>query len=348
MKTTNKAFITVLMPAYNVEKYIRASIDSVLNQTFQDFELLIIDDGSSDNTLAIIKSYTDKRIKVLENTINKGLIYTLNRGLQHINTPYISRTDADDISTPDRLQKQIELMERNPNIGFCGTWLNSFKLSINEQNISYYTPTKHEEISIHLFFCRSWGGPPLIRKSILNKYNIQYDAREVTSEDYDLYLKISKVSQMVNIPEVLYHYRKHNDSICAKNKNIQKQAYKRIVKREVSLFYPNISQNEIGLHTKIVFEEDILGVEEVKKAISHLEKLYEINQKNNIFGQSYFKQFLEKWVLKICMKNTNQGLRIFVLYQKSKLKLKIGLHNTFRFFLDCLLKQKSAYLNENS
>ena len=112
--------VTVLMPVYNCEKYLRESIESILNQTFKDFEFLIINDGSSDKSAEIVESYNDNRINFVQNEKNIGLAASLNRGLDIAKGEYIARMDADDISLPERLEKQVRFMETNPQIGICG------------------------------------------------------------------------------------------------------------------------------------------------------------------------------------------------------------------------------------
>lgn len=107
---------SVIMAAYNAQEYIAEAIESILKQTFTDFEFIIIDDASTDNTSAIIHSYDDGRIKLIKNTVNLGLTKSLNIGLKHANGKYIIRTDADDVNLIDRFEKQIKYMESNPHI----------------------------------------------------------------------------------------------------------------------------------------------------------------------------------------------------------------------------------------
>ena len=122
--------VTILMPVYNAELYLKRAIESILNQTYKNIEFLIINDGSTDNSLAIIKSYSDKRIVLIENDKNSGLIYSLNIGLKKASGKYIARMDADDISYPTRIQKQCAFMENHNEIGILGTFIqkeNKFK-----------------------------------------------------------------------------------------------------------------------------------------------------------------------------------------------------------------------------
>ena len=113
--------ISVVMPAYNAENYIREAIDSILAQTFRDFEFLIIDDGSTDHTVEIIRSYSDSRIRLYQNERNMGVAATLNRGLDLARGEYIARMDADDISLPERFAKQAAYMDAHPDVAVCGS-----------------------------------------------------------------------------------------------------------------------------------------------------------------------------------------------------------------------------------
>ena len=122
------------MAAYNEEAYIRDAIVSVLNQTYENFEFIIINDGSTDQTESIIISITDKRIKYLKNEVNIKLIDSLNKGIALATGKYIARMDSDDICFPERLEKQVEFMEANPNIGISGAQLELFGRSKGQMN----------------------------------------------------------------------------------------------------------------------------------------------------------------------------------------------------------------------
>ena len=200
--------ITVLMPVYNGEKYLKEAIDSILSQSFKDFELLIINDGSTDNTENLLKSYNDFRIRIIDNKTNKGLIYSLNLGIKESKGEFIARMDADDISYPDRLKIQYEFMKNNPDVCVCGTGYQSFGAAnfIHSQNkqITIFDLTKNCCIAHHTVF---------IRKSILSKYNLEYSYDFFACEDYELWSRIVCLSKIVNIPDILLKYRIHNTNI---------------------------------------------------------------------------------------------------------------------------------------
>lgn len=200
--------VTVLMPVYNGEKYLKEAIDSILSQSFKDFELLIINDGSSDNTENLLKSYNDFRIRIIDNKTNKGLIYSLNLGIKESKGEFIARMDADDISYPDRLKIQYEFMKDNPDVCVCGTGFQSFGESnfIHSQNkqITIFNLIKNNPVAHPTVF---------IRKSILFKYNLEYSYDFFACEDYELWSRIILVSKIVNIPNILLKYRTHNTNV---------------------------------------------------------------------------------------------------------------------------------------
>ena len=120
------AQITIILPVYNGERYLREAIDSVLAQTYRDFELWVVNDGSTDGTVTIIDSYTDPRVRRVDNPHNMGLVATLNRAFAMVETPYIARMDDDDIWHEQKLELQMALLESRPDVGVCGTSIHKF------------------------------------------------------------------------------------------------------------------------------------------------------------------------------------------------------------------------------
>ncbi len=200
--------VTVLMPVYNAKIYLREAIDSILNQTFRDFEFLIINDASTDSSKNIILSYKDSRIRYFENKKNLGVARTLNRGLRLAKGEYIARMDADDISLPFRLERQVAYMYKHPRIAVCGTWL---KALYDTKGEIWKTPATHEEIrSLMLFHDAIFHPTVMIRTGIIKKYNLRYSESYPYAEDYELWIRITKHSLLANLPEVLLYHRVHH------------------------------------------------------------------------------------------------------------------------------------------
>lgn len=211
--------ISVIMPVYNGEKYLRQAIDSILSQTFSDFEFIIINDASKDSTEEIIKSYNDERIVYLKNEENLGVAGTLNKGIDAARGEYIARMDADDISMPDRFLKQVTIMDSNKDIGVCGGNLIIFGEEIDERNFIYSETDK--KIRVDMIFNSAFAHPAvMIRSSILSD-NIRYDIDFEKAEDYKMWYDIMRVSKGYNIQEPLLRYRHHQKQVTKVNKDEQ-------------------------------------------------------------------------------------------------------------------------------
>ncbi|NVM23939.1 MAG: glycosyltransferase, partial [Desulfobacterales bacterium] len=216
--------VTVLMSVYNGEKYLREAIDSILNQTFEDYEFLIIDDGSTDGTAAILGSYHDLRMKVVRNEENMGLTKSLNKGLTIAKGGYIARMDADDISLPERLQKQVEYLEVHPEIGVVGTWADY----TDEHGVSrgaWRFPTEPALVGWWIIL----GGFCLAHPSVMMRFDVIkrlgfYDPEAIYAQDCELWTRANSVTRLANIPEVLLRYRYQEKSIRARHSQEQWQA----------------------------------------------------------------------------------------------------------------------------
>ena len=207
--------VTVLMSVYNGERYLREAIDSIWNQTFTDFEFLIVNDGSTDRTAAILRSYDDSRIKIINNENNIGLTKSLNKGLGMARGVYIARMDADDVSMPERLEREVDFLETHHDYAVVGTFV---KVLNKNSDVIHIGDKLIEDAKIQEFLKRDnciTHGSAMIRKKCLIDVG-HYDESMARSQDYDLWLRLSEKYRLANIPEYLYMWRKHNENIEAK------------------------------------------------------------------------------------------------------------------------------------
>ena len=214
--------VSVLMPVYNTkEEYLREAIESILNQTFTDFEFVIINDGSTnENIEKVIKSYNDKRIRYF-NQDNHGLIYTLNKGIELCKGEYIARMDSDDISLPKRLEKQVKYLDSNSSVGVIGSWINCFPQG---KVVKLISQPKY----FNLLQGNCFAHPSLmIRKSVLKQFNFRY-GNYIHAEDYELWSRMIRYTEFCNIQEVLLNYRCHNEQISVEFSDIQAKTAKKI------------------------------------------------------------------------------------------------------------------------
>lgn len=232
--------VSVLMSVYNGEKYLCEAIDSILNQNFKDFEFLIIDDCSTDGSADIIRSYTDPRIRLIQNEKNIGLTRSLNKGLKLANAQYIARMDADDISLPNRFEKQVRFLQENPAHVAVGCWILWVDRDGDPIRQEYQVPS-HEEIE--RIFLRGRGGLPhaaaMFRREAAGAVG-DYGREFECAQDVDLFLRLGEHGRLANLQEVLYKVRGHLNSVCLTKHTIQKKwAYEAVknayVRRDMDL-----------------------------------------------------------------------------------------------------------------
>ena len=270
--------ISVIMPVFNTEKYINECIDSVLAQTYSDFEFIIIDDCSSDRTLEIIKGYSDNRIKLIQNTENLGLTKNLNRAIDIANGEFIARMDADDICMPTRFEKQLAAFKSNTQLGICGTWFENFG---DLSGITRYA-ISHDEIAFGLLYQSQFCHPTVMfRKSVLDNNELRYNETFTTAQDYELWSRIILKTQAFNIPEVLLKYRFHSQSISSTKKEQQLENRNKIITSYFSRFKIILEEEDIEL--LISFCNAYFGFNEVElNRLMNISEQLVLNLSNNL------------------------------------------------------------------
>jgi len=207
--------VSVVMPVYNTEKYVAEAIESILNQTFKDFEFIIVDDGSTDNSLKIIKEYAkkDKRIRVIVNEKNMNNSASRNKGIKLARGKYIVTQDSDDISLPTRFEQQVKYMEEHPEIGVVGAWIEIFEDETGRTKGIRKYPENDTELRKMIFFCSPIAQPvSFIRKEVFEKIDY-YNTEFPCSQDLDLWFRIGTYYKLGNVPEVLVKYRVRSTSL---------------------------------------------------------------------------------------------------------------------------------------
>ena len=246
MEFTKK--ISVVMPTYNTPvQYLTEAVDSILNQSFQDFEFIIIDDGSTNGSDVYLKSLQDQRVKIIWNPCNLGVTKTLNIGLQNANGKYIVRMDSDDISYPTRFEKQYAFMENNPNVIVCGT------------NIEFIGAqsgiTRNKIDNIELYRCKLLfynPGPThpsvIIRNETLRNNNIQYNEKLKYAQDYDLWTTIIHYGEIAILDDILLRYRVHDKQVTIANNVEQSQCDEKIQRKMLSDLLGMVTDEEVHMH----------------------------------------------------------------------------------------------------
>lgn len=221
MSTTSRPAprISILMPMHNAQAFVGAAMESLLRQTFADWELLVIDDASTDRGPDLVRDYNDSRVRLLRNEENMGIAASLNRGWNQARGELIARMDADDISLPHRLERQVAFMEARPDLAVCGAWAQD----INHAGRELAPRIVPHGRRVELFY---WRPSPIIHPlaMIRNSPSWRYDPDVRTAQDFELWLRIGAAHQMDNLPEILLQYRVHPDSVSSRSGEAQLQS----------------------------------------------------------------------------------------------------------------------------
>ena len=315
--------VTVLMPVYNGEKYLRKAIESILNQTFKDFEFLIINDGSSDDSVKIIEEYgkNDSRIRLVHNETNMNLVPSLNRGLELAQGEYIARMDCDDISLPKRLEKQVAFMDKNADIAVCGSWIRMF----DKANDVVRYPERHDNIKCSLLFYNALAHPSVImRRSFLNKFQVRYE--RILAEDYDIWQRLSFIGKLHNIPEILLNYRISSTSYSQLNTDKVGKVLNDLTAVNLSRLNIDVNDESIDMHKHIGQRLVFNNIEDLEKARKHLNAIYKANHKMAIYPEKELRQQIDELWFHICTCST--------LNIKNKIKMLILSHGGKSSFLN--------------
>ena len=216
----NPPKVTVLMSVYNGEAYLKASVQSVLEQTFRDFEFLVIDDGSSDGSLSILQDIHDDRVRVVQNAQNLGLIRSLNKGIGLARGEYIARHDCDDLMVRERLAHQVVYMDEHPEVVLAGTWMQLIDESDNPVD-EWCNPPSDLEIRWSSLFNAAVSHPSAMYRTQLARTLKGYSSDSIYAEDFDLWSRMAEHGKVANLPAILEWYRIHGESVSKKNEERQ-------------------------------------------------------------------------------------------------------------------------------
>lgn len=338
MQNINQTIISVVMSVYNGELFLKDAIESILNQSYQNFEFIIINDGSSDSSLSIIKSYNDSRIKLVENERNMGLIYSLNKAFSIASGKYIARMDSDDIAHSDRLKLQIEFLENNPSVGLVGSDYISFS---DKHSKLIREPKSHGVIKTFLLFSATMCHPTvMLRKQILDDTRSRYNPEFKHVEDYELWTKLILHTQFANLPTPLLKYRDHQSQVSHKHKVIQTENGDIVRENYLKSLGFSYSPSQLSIHQLIASNQKIESFVILNSIESWLLQLTKHNEVSKvILHEDFQKAILKIW--KDCCGNTNLGLKAYFKYLNSDLTkaLNASLMPEFKLLAKCIIRK---------
>jgi glycosyltransferase involved in cell wall biosynthesis len=316
--------LTVIMPVYNAQKFLAEALNSILNQTYSDFILFVIDDGSTDASAEIIEYYKklDSRIVSFSQN-NKGLIKTLNQYFEAVETPYIARMDADDISLPQRFERQIAFLEKHKEIGIVGTGLKYMNETLTKTLEEANFPDSHAKILWKMLYTTGVPhAPVMLRKEIFSKVG-GYSEHAKYIEDYDFFHRAKQLTQFANIQETLYVYRKNEQSVSHKFSSEQADNHYKLSKKVIRTIIPKATDDFVSF----LKYDHVNKNTDPKQIYSFLEILYQNFTKNYTLTKDDKRFIKNDWIKK---------LRIFSLTYKSY-SLQIGI----QLYIKTLIKKYS-------
>lgn len=287
--------VSVLMPAYNREHYIASAIESVLKQTFEDFELLVVDDGSRDRTADVARSTGDPRVRVLTNESNLGIPATRNRGIQAARGEFVAMLDSDDRAEPTRLEKQVRFLDRHPDHALVGSWFRYMDAEGKPGQIGR-RPTHARALRARLLFIGCYRNTTvMVRRSILDRFQFR-DEFEV-AEDLDLWTRISLEHPGANLSEVLVHYRRHEGGISRERRETGRQMKMKIAASQLEALGVAYREVDLSRHVNLRRPHRLERSRETFDwAAQWLEELRQANRRKRVYPEPWFTLAIgERW-----------------------------------------------------
>ena len=312
--------ITLLLPVYNGERYLCETLQSLLSQTYTAFELLIIDDGSTDNSASIIQSFDDPRIRLLKNPERLKLSGALNRGMKEAKGKYIARMDADDIALPQRLQLQFEYMEAHPAIGVCGTAIEIFGQGSPRKDI--YPATSDAIRAYALFDCPFCHPSVMMRKDMFLQHDLWYDGAYYPTEDYELWARATELFPTVNLDGILLRYRVHDNSMTGSDWDAMDKQAARVALPLLHKLGIQPSEEELRLHRNIGRGRScqLRDMAEVEQAEQWLQRLIQVNKNTKCYEPVIFARTIALIWFRVCMNSSSLGFVLLSKYATSNLR----------------------------
>ncbi|MEI6349879.1 MAG: glycosyltransferase [Verrucomicrobiota bacterium] len=309
--------VSVIMPVYNGEAYLRAAIDSILAQSFSDFELLLVNDGSTDRSAEIIETYGDPRIRVLHAAQNRGAAATKNRALDKARGELIAFLDCDDLAHSARLETQVRYLDTHPEIGVLGSRF--VTIDENGKPSSLQGNFVSQNVFASLLFTNGLvQSAIMLRRCALAGERFASDREP--AEDYDFWIRLGRTTQLVNLPLPLVRYRIHAGGISSRKPAAMEAAISEIIRDQLTHLGLEPNPDEIEFHRSLCRIPVQFSREQLLRAEHRLMQLREANRKTRIYAESEFDAVLaHQWFI-VTIDSWEAGLQAWLIYCKSPLR----------------------------
>lgn len=334
--------VSVILPVFNAAPYLAEAIQSILVQTYENFELVIVDDASDDESGSIIGSFSDSRIVRLSNEVNKGLSFSLNRGMRHARGAFLARMDADDISLPDRFARQVDYLQKHPDVAVCGAWMETFGTG---GETVWKVPEHHDVIASRLVFESALCHPTvMLHRRLFVDAGLEYAEELQLAQDFELWSRCFRSLRFANIPEVLLRYRLHDHNLDSARQTRQTAFADKVRLRLIAELGLQASDDELLLHSELSTWRVPMEYTRLEQAHAWLLRLLQANDQRLVFPSEAFPGVLaERWS-QLCFTATNLGLPVLRLYYCSPLRSRIPvpLRHHLLFLIRSVLRQCSS------
>lgn len=278
--------LTVLMPTYNVAPWVEESIRSVLNQTYRDFELLVVDDASTDNTLEVVRAIDDPRIRIASFPNNVGLSENLNRGLDIIDTELVARMDGDDIAEPDWLETGIHILDTHPEVGICSFGFQFFGARTSLVRF----PELHEDSKAQMLFgCTVIV--PVFRRAVMADNHLRYSTEAFPAEDYMMWANAYPLTQVYNVQRTLFYYRTHPTQISTSRREAQIAKSNEVRLKMLGWLNPDFTDEEKQYFLDIFVPCKIEAKGDISKLKDFAQRLIDRNTHGNYANDALRRKF---------------------------------------------------------
>ena len=315
----NSPTISVIMSAYNAEVFIQEAVDSVLNQTFQDFEFIVFDDCSQDRTIKILNSYEDSRIKLIANETNRGLTRNLITGMQIARGQYVARMDADDICLPNRFKHQLDYFTQHPEISVLGSAVTFFEG--NDYEFIGYQPETHDEIKVTLLLEFTMLHPSIMmRKTDFDEHGLTYDAAFECSQDHDLWTRAIQKLRFANMHEPLLRMRNHSGKIGIQHKSQQEELSNTIRLRQINELQVRYTKAEIDAFNLASGMVNKFSAQQLNPLESIYLRIIQANKICNIYNHKILQEQIATKYRGVCRHLLCKGDCIGMQYWRSEIR----------------------------
>ena len=333
--------VSVLMPVYNGERFLGEAIESILNQSFIEFSFLIIDNASTDRSVAIVESYDDPRIRLVRNETNLGLIHSLNRGLDLARGRYVARMDCDDVSLPDRFQRQVRFLNEHVEFGVVGSWVET----IGDGKVTTFKyPSNPDRLRAQLLFDSPLAHPSvMMRRELINRFGIRDRDAYPQAEDWFFWKECSRRFPITNVEEVLLRHRLTPHSVTSINRDTQLETIDAIDAYNLDELGMNVNKDEAKIHRSLGFYDFEDSRSYVERAESWLLRLQAANATTAIYPEPAFSEMLAHRWFQLCTSVTSLGPWVWRRLRRSPLSQfgNIGMALRFKLVAKTLVRWRT-------